>query len=374
MKQTLLSLTLSAVLALCFPLAAKAVVFTVSWGSFSGGSITVTTGVTDGTIESGTQVTAGSILYVNVSPNTGYYLTSLKANGEDIYSTRTITVNDDTTIEATFASIPSGYYIVRYPVTMLADIEVYNGNERIMSEGIVQSGSYVTVDVNPSASVNISSITANNSTIESGAGVTVTTSLTIGYTLESIDVYVNYEYNQTNGQIQIYSVVDGEPYSSLDPTSSGGEDNVLYTLQEFWVFAVPSSGYVVEYIYVNDVPQVIQEVSIYNPFLGTQTYWGAKSFAQCELSMLVNATFKVDDGTGPGPLPTSSGITMTPEVAKSYYDNMTNTLTAEEDVTVFNTSGQALLKVPAGNQASLSGMPNGIYIVKGKTTSFKIAK
>lgn len=369
MKQTLLSFFMAVAFAFCVSLNTNAAVYPVSWSEFVGGQLSVCTGVPASAFANGAEVSEGSTLYVNVVPSNGYYLKSLTANGEDITLTRKFTVNAATTLDATFESIPSNSYIVRYVSSMMADIAVYNGSERIASESVVQRGTNLTINVEPSSSVNLSGITVNGSAFTSGGSVTVSSDVVIDYQIASTDVYVNYEYQQTNGMIQVWTAIDGMASSTIQPGVQ--DDNIVTTMTELHIFAIPNSGYEVESILVNDVPQPIQEVEIYNPLLGTQTYWGAKIFAMCETSLLVQATFKVDDGTGPGG---TTGLTVAPQVSKATYDNTTNTLTTDEDVTVFNTSGQAVLKVAAGTQASLDRMSDGVYIVKGATTSLKIVK
>ena len=369
MNKNLLSFLSAAVMALCFPLAAGAAVYNVTWGEPENGQLSVSTGYPSARLESDAEVGAGSTLYVNAVPGSGYYLASLTANGSDILSSHQFTVTADTELEATFEPIPSGSCLVRYLVSSLADIQVTCGGEAVYASGIVPSGSSLTVNVVPSSEVTLGTITVGGQTFTNGGSVTVSDETSIEYEITSTDVIINYVYDQGNGQqIQVMTVVNGTPYSTIQPGVEG--DNVVQTMTEMWVFSTPTSGYIVENIYVNGKPQVLEELELYNPFLGTQRYWGARVFALSNPTMEITATFKADDGSGPG----TSAVSAAPEMQLTTYDNTTCTLTTAEDVVVYSVSGQAVLRVPAGSQASLDMLPGGVYVAKGAQGTLKFVR
>lgn len=368
MNKNLLSFLSAAVMALCFPLAAGAAVYNVTWGEPENGQLSVSTGYPSARLESDAEVGAGSTLYVNAVPGSGYYLASLTANGSDILSSHQFTVTADTEVEATFEPIPSGSCLVRYLVSSLADIQVTCGGEAVYASGIVPSGSSLTVNVVPSSEVTLGAITVGGQTFTNGGSVTVSDETSIEYQITSTDVIVNYVYDQGNGQITMNTIVDGNIYSTIQPGVEG--DNVVQTMTEMWICAVPAAGYVLENVYVNGVPQVIEELEVNNPFFGTQYYWGARVFALSNPTMDVTASFKVDDGSGPG----TSAVSAAPEVQLTTYDNTTCTLTTAEDVVVYSVSGQAVLRVAAGSQASLDMLPGGVYVAKGAQGTLKFVR
>ena len=68
MNKNLLSFLSAAVMALCFPLAAGAAVYNVTWGEPENGQLSVSTGYPSARLESDAEVGAGSTLYVNAVP------------------------------------------------------------------------------------------------------------------------------------------------------------------------------------------------------------------------------------------------------------------------------------------------------------------
>lgn len=363
MNKTLLSFLTAVVLVFCCTLTANADnEHKVTWDAPTNGSIVISDPATSSTVSSGDEVAKHKVLYVNVVPAAGYYLTSLTANGEDITADRDIKILGDTQLAATFEAIPSGHSMVRYPSSPLGDVEVYNGTERVYSEGIVANGSNVTVTVKPNPGVTLGTPSINGSAIENGASVTVNGDIVVSYGVENMLIPISYQYDQVNGQI--ICMVDG---SAIQP---GVEDDLfIYTTTIMEVVADPAEGYIVEKILVNGVEQPIELVEVYNPIQGTAYYYGSHVIAMGDETLNITAAFKVDDGSGPG-----VGLVATPVVAKVVYDGAARTLAADEDVMLYNTAGQVVMSVVAGETVSLDGLADGIYVVKGATTAMKIVK
>ena len=348
MNKTLLSFLTAVVLVFCCTLTANADnEHKVTWDAPTNGSIVISDPATSSTVSSGDEVAKHKVLYVNVVPAAGYYLTSLTANGEDITMDRGIKILGDTQLAATFEAIPSNHSLVRYPSSPLGDVEVYNGTERVYSEGIVANGKTPSV---------------NGSAIENGASVTVNGDIVVSYGVENMQIPISYQYDQVNGQI--ICMVDGSAIQA------GVEDDLfIYTTTIMEVVADPAEGYIVEKILVNGVEQPIELVEVYNPIQGTAYYYGSHVIAMGDETLNITATFKVDDGSGPG-----VGLVATPVVAKVVYDGAARTLAADEDVMLYNTAGQVVMSVVAGETVSLDGLADGIYVVKGATTAMKIVK
>lgn len=76
--------------------------YTVTYTEDAGNGNTVTVKNGSNTVASGSEVDAGTVVTVETVVAENYELTELKANGSDILSTKNVTVEQNTTIEATF--------------------------------------------------------------------------------------------------------------------------------------------------------------------------------------------------------------------------------------------------------------------------------
>lgn len=361
MRKSLL-LLLSLVMTFAFYSNANAAVgaYSITWEEPENGSISLTV-FSSSNLPSGTVVNEDSQVFIEAVPASGYYTKSLTANGVDIMLNRSVVVTEDVVVEATFEKIPEGNYIIRYPFAYHTHVDVTCGDAAVASGSIVPANSSITVNVVPPTGVRITSVTANGTEIGNQKTLTVNTDINIAYQLD-IDqngVMVNYETYYDGGSITAWKYVDGKLTETL---ISGDSNNKVYVTQEVWVFAVPNAGYALEKIEINGEEQEIVDLSLVNPFTGKQTYKGARYPVRYE-DINITATFKLD-----------SGIADAEDTPANRYDYASRTLTAGEDVTVYNAAGTAVMKVAAGNEASLDGMDKGVYIVKGAKSYMKIMR
>lgn len=334
--------------------------YAITWDEPENGSISLTV-FSSSNLPSGTTVNEDSQVFIEAVPASGYYTKSLTANGVDIMLDRTVIVTEDVVVEATFEKIPEGNYIVRYPFAYHTHIDVTYNDTPVASGSILPANSNITINVVPPTGVRIKSVTANGIEINNQSAYTVTSDLNIAYQLD-IDnngVMVYYDTYNEGGTITAWKYVDGKVTETLN---SGDTNNKVYVTQEVWVFAIPESGYILDKIEINGETQEIVDLSLINPFLGKQTYKGARYPVRYE-DINITATFKLD-----------SGIADAEETAANRYDYASQTLMAGEDVTVYNATGAVVMKVAAGDEASFENLNNGVYIVKGSKSLLKIVR
>lgn len=333
---------------------------TITWDKPANGDIAVTIFSADPTTESGQYVTKGTQVLVEAVPADGYYTKSLTANGEDIMQSRTIVVNEDVKLVAEFEAIPADNYIVRYPVAYHTQVEVTYNNENLASGSIVPAGAQIGIRVVPFTGVQISSTTVNGQTL-SGSSYTVNSNVAIAYTLNipEAGVYVNFEPNAENGQIAAMKWNNGYT-TTIDPQ----DQQPVYVTQMVWICGIPDEGYEVDEIMVNGVPQQLESIDVVNPFFGTVTTYTGVKYPVLYTNINITATFKAADG---------SGINET-EKAACTYNYETKTLSAGENVVVFDTTGKALMNIAEGQEVSFDNFNSGLYIIKGENTNLKVIR
>lgn len=356
-----LQFTFSFILVAMFSLSAAAIdTFTVSWEKPENGDIAMTLFSAEPSNQSGQIVSKGSQVLIEAVPAEGYYTKTLTANGVDIMATRSVTVTEDVEIVAEFEAIPADNYVVRYPVTYHTQVEVTLGSEKVNSGSIVPAGSTVGIRVVPFTGVQVASTTVNGETL-SGSSYTVNSNINIAYQLNIPDagVYVNFDPQAENGYISALKWVNGST-STIDPA----EKKAVFVSQMVWICGIPNSGYIVDEICVNGVPQKLENIDVVNPIFGTvKTYRGVKYPVQYT-DINITATFKIDDGTGIDEVSEPS----------SNYDYTTNTLTANEDVVVYDATGKVVMSVKAGETVSFDSLSSNVYIVKGQKDFKKIIR
>ncbi|MDR2579233.1 MAG: hypothetical protein LBC70_10590 [Chitinispirillales bacterium] len=135
--------------------------YPVAFVSGEGGTLSVTSaGVS---IESGTEVPAGTVLTITATPLDGYALSTLTVNGEPFESGTTHTVNAMAVIAATFAA----------PVTFTAGeggaLSVTSDGDTITSGAMVPVGTVLTITATRLTGYVLSELTVNGEPFMSGA-------------------------------------------------------------------------------------------------------------------------------------------------------------------------------------------------------------
>lgn len=356
--QTILSLFIIGVISV--RVNAQTQTHTVSWENPENGKIAVTLFSSEPTTAGELPVSNNSQILVEAAPSEGYYTKSLKANGEDILLSRTVVVKEDVTLTAEFEKIPADNYLVRYPVTYHTNVDVTYNGEKLPSGSIVPANSQIGIRVVPFTGVQISGVTVNGESL-SGSTYTVNQNILIAYSLNvpEAGVYVNYEQEVENGYISALRWANGQTIT-IDPL----DRKPVYVSQMVWICGIPKAGYVVDEIMVNGVSQKLEPIDVVNPFFGTiDTYTGAKYPVQYT-DINITATFKLDDG---------SSISKA-EKNSSVYNYENHTLSASENVAVFDTTGKKVLTVAEGQEVSFENMSSGLYIIKGENTNLKIVR
>lgn len=118
---------------------------------------------------SGDPVAEGTTLTVEATPHEGYRLVSIMAGEEDITSTKSFTVKEETTITVTVEEIE--YVTVSYSVTgdeeSLENIELYDSENNLISNGSeIELGSQYTIIIYPKDKATKVSVTLNGDELD----------------------------------------------------------------------------------------------------------------------------------------------------------------------------------------------------------------
>lgn len=148
--------------------------FTLTYDkSLTNGTITVTSSSSsENPIPSGTSIAGGTVLTIEATPNTGYYLGSLNVNGDEFKSGDTYTVDGDVEIKAEF-SIQA--YTINYDEPSKGTIRVTysdSGTEtEVPSKTLLDYGTNITIEAIPESGYRIESLKVNEKTFSSGSSL-----------------------------------------------------------------------------------------------------------------------------------------------------------------------------------------------------------
>lgn len=163
--------------------------FTLTYDkSLTNGTITVTSSSSsENPIPSGTSIAGGTVLTIEATPNTGYYLGSLKVNGDEFNSGETYIVKGDVTIEAEFVILA---YTINYDEPSKGTIRVTysdNGTEtEVPSKTLLDYGTNITIEAIPESGYRIESLKVNEETFSSGSSLLLTEDIYIEATFGKI--------------------------------------------------------------------------------------------------------------------------------------------------------------------------------------------
>lgn len=190
------------------------------------GTLQIFNGATE--IPAGSTVTHGTSLRVAATPDTGYSLDYITANGEKITTLdQTVIINSATTISATFKK---NTYIVTITQPANGTLNIKNGDADIKSGDAVEYETELTVTLAPGYGYLAGEIKANGTTI-TGDKFTITEATTFEAVLTAAEYSFTIE-QPTNGTIQL--VYENKLINS-------GE-SIPY-LGEVFIFAFPVEGY-----------------------------------------------------------------------------------------------------------------------------------
>lgn len=163
--------------------------FTLTYDkSLSNGTITVTSSSSsENPIPSGTSIAGGTVLTIEATPNTGYYLGSLKVNGDEFKSGDTFTVEGDVIIKAEFSILS---FTINYDEPSKGTIRVTysdNGSKTEVTSGkSLDYGTEITIEAIPESGYRIESLKVNEETFSSGSPLSLTENIFIEATFGKI--------------------------------------------------------------------------------------------------------------------------------------------------------------------------------------------
>ena len=179
-------------------------------------------------ISTGSTVTHGTTLSVSATPDTGYSLDYITANGEKISSfDQTIIINSATTISAAFKK---NTYIVTISQPANGTLNIKNGDTEIESGDAVEYGTELTVTLTPEYGYAAGEIKANGTTI-AGDRFTITEATTFEAVLTAAMYSFTIEQPE-NGTLQV--VYENQLINSGASIPYQGE---------IYIFASPAEGY-----------------------------------------------------------------------------------------------------------------------------------
>ncbi|NLI71363.1 MAG: T9SS type A sorting domain-containing protein [Bacteroidales bacterium] len=207
--------------------------YPITFTQTAGGTFKVLSNGTE--ITSGTEVEHGTLLTVEVTPNSGYRLLSIQANGEEVVNNQFI-VTSATEITA---ALLRAKYAVHFSQPAGGTLKVLSGDVEITSGTMVEAGSKIAVQVVPVSGYSLVGIYANGTAI-TGNEIRVDQAVEISAVLSTVKYKISFT-QPVGGTLKVMN--------GLTEVKSG--DEVRYgTL--LTVEVTPNSGYRLLSIQAND--------------------------------------------------------------------------------------------------------------------------
>lgn len=334
--------------------------FTLTYDqNLTNGTITVTSSSSsENPIPSGTSIAGGTVLTIEATPNTGYYLGSLKVNGDEFKSGDTFTVEGDVIIKAEFSILS---FTINYDEPSKGTICVTysdNGSETVVpSRTSLDYGTEITIEAIPESGYRIESLKVNEETFSSGSPLSLTENIFIEATFGKIPdpvpdypdypIYTYYtiklpkvEGVTTNPSAGTYIYREGSDFSfTLTLDSAYNQSVPIVKLSDSTILEPDRWGYYTIWDIDRDWKVCITEIKL-NP------------------DPVANETIK-------------SGIDI-----KVLEDGLHIRLSQPGRIQIITPGGQILrrLQLPAGDNHIFS-LPKGIYLIRqegGKTVKVSI--
>mgnify|MGYP000941747923 CR=1 FL=1 len=165
--------------------------YTITYNQSAGGTFRLLNGSQE--VTTGSDVAYGTVLTVEATPNTGYKLDIIKVNGTRI-SGVSFTVTSNSTVEVVFSETNKN--TITYSQSIGGTFRVLNGSQEVVSGGVVNDGTVLTIEATPAQGYRLDSVRVNGVRI-SGLSFTVTSS-------SVVEVYFSkplftISYNQSAG-------------------------------------------------------------------------------------------------------------------------------------------------------------------------------
>ena len=209
-------------------------------------------------------VLEGTELTITDHPDEDYVLVALTANGEDILSTKKLSVREDTEIKATFAR-------KAYAVTLTKE-----GEGKLTATGAddlkaVPYGTELTIEATPAEGYELTALTANGEDILSSKKFTVKESTEVKATFAKKSYTVTFT-PEGEGENKLTATRNGEPFTSGSLAHEG--DKIIITAQ-------PAEGYQIDKWLIG------KEEIEFTPYTGQTTFGCTVGTAD----VLIKATF-----------------------------------------------------------------------------------
>ena len=160
--------------------------YMVTYNQSAGGTFRLLNGSQE--VTTGSDVTYGTVLTVEATPNTGYKLDIIKVNGTRI-SGVSFTVTSNSTVEVVFGETNKS--TVTYSQSVGGTLRVLNGTQVVASGSVVNDGTVLTVEATPALGYRLDSIRVNGTRI-AGFTFTITSSSLVEAYFSKPQITVSY--------------------------------------------------------------------------------------------------------------------------------------------------------------------------------------
>ena len=165
--------------------------YMVTYNQSAGGTFRLLNGSQE--VTTGSDIAYGTVLTVEATPDPGYRLDAIKVNGTRI-SGVSFTVTNNSTVEVVFSETNKN--TITYSQSIGGTFRVLNGSQEVVSGGVVNDGTVLTIEATPAQGYRLDSVRVNGVRI-SGLSFTVTSS-------SVVEVYFSkplftISYNQSAG-------------------------------------------------------------------------------------------------------------------------------------------------------------------------------
>ena len=160
--------------------------YMITYNQSAGGTFRLLNGSQE--VTTGSDVTYGTVLTVEATPNTGYKLDIIKVNGTRISGVN-FTVTSNSTVEVVFGETNKS--TVTYSQSVGGTLRVLNGTQVVASGSVVNDGTVLTVEATPAPGYRLDSIRVNGTRI-AGFTFTITSSSLVEAYFSKPQITVSY--------------------------------------------------------------------------------------------------------------------------------------------------------------------------------------
>ena len=160
--------------------------YLVTYNQSAGGTFRLLNGSQE--VTTGSDIAYGTVLTVEATPDPGYRLDIIKVNGTRI-SGVSFTVTNNSTVEVVFSETNKN--TITYSQSIGGTFRVLNGSQEVVSGGVVNDGTVLTIEATPAQGYRLDSVRVNGVRI-SGLSFTVTSSSLVEAYFSKPQITVSY--------------------------------------------------------------------------------------------------------------------------------------------------------------------------------------